>query len=68
MVFNFLRLLEANVTKEQFVEILNESDKYIKSTRIILEKRTGTAAYIYICLNFTWMILNKTRLDNYYKK
>ena len=32
------------------------------------EGTTGTEAYIYIYLNFTWMILNKTRLDNYYKK
>ena len=50
MVYSFLRWLHSNVSKEEFIKILEEADIYIKSNRVDKGKTTGALKYIEICI------------------
>lgn len=49
MVFKFLTWLKANVTEEQFKNILAAADKDIKFNRVGFNKTTGSKKFIEIC-------------------
>ncbi|AQR95522.1 hypothetical protein [Clostridium saccharoperbutylacetonicum] len=57
MVFNFLKWLKANVTEEQFKDILAATDQDIKFNRVSFGKRTNPITYINICIMCACVIL-----------
>ena len=50
MVFNFLKWLENQVTREEFEIILDTTEKYIKFNRVNFNKLTPPFEFIEICL------------------
>lgn len=57
MVFKFLRWLKANVTEEQFKDILAATDQDIKFNRVGFGKRTNPITYIDICIRCAKVVL-----------
>ncbi|AOR24326.1 hypothetical protein [Clostridium taeniosporum] len=57
MVFQFLKQLKANVTEEEFKEILEATDQDIKFNRIGFGKKTNSRTYIKICTRCARLIL-----------
>lgn len=57
MVFKFLRWLKANVTDDQFKDILAATDQDIKFNRVGFGKRTSPSTYIKICTSCAIVIL-----------
>lgn len=57
MVFKFLTWLKANVTEEQFKNILAAADQDIKFNRVCFGKRTTPKQYIDICTKCANVVL-----------
>ena len=57
MVFKFLRWLKANVTAEQFEDILAAADQDIKCNRVRFGKITGSKKFIEICTVYACVII-----------
>lgn len=57
MVFKFLTWLKANVTDEQFKDILEATDQDIKFNRVGFGKRTTPKEYIDICTKCANVVL-----------
>lgn len=57
MVFEFLKWLKANVTEEQFKNILEAADQDIKFNRVGFGKITGPSIYIKICTSCAKVVL-----------
>ncbi|WP_238858948.1 hypothetical protein [Clostridium sp. YIM B02569] len=57
MVYKFLRWLKANVTEEQFKDILAATVQDIKFNRIGFGKTTGPKKFIDICTSCANLIL-----------
>lgn len=57
MVYKFLRWLKANVTEEQFKDILTATDQDIKFNRIGFGKITRPKKFIEICTSCANLIL-----------
>ncbi|NFO31468.1 hypothetical protein FDB41_15040 [Clostridium botulinum] len=57
MVFEFLKWLKANVTEDEFKEILEAADQGIKFNRVGFGKRTDPNTYINICTSCTNVVL-----------
>ncbi len=57
MVFEFLKWLKANVTEDEFKEILEATDQDIKFNRVGFGKITGPITYIKICTSCAKVIL-----------
>jgi len=61
VVYKFLRWLKANVTEEQFKNILAATDQDIKFNRISFGKTTGPKKFIDICTSCANVILRLER-------
>ncbi|HCW53227.1 MAG TPA: hypothetical protein DG753_05725 [Clostridium sp.] len=59
MVYSFWRWLNFNVSSEEFKNILEEADIYIKLNRVSKGVRTGTLKYIEICIVCTARVLKR---------
>ena len=57
MVFKFLTWLKANVTEEQFKDILEATDQDIKFNRVGFGKTTKPLEYIRICTRCANLVL-----------
>ena len=57
MVFKFLTWLKANVTEEQFKDILEATDQDIKFNRVSFGKTTKPLEYVRICTRSANVIL-----------
>lgn len=57
MVFKFLTWLKANVTDEEFKEILEAADQDIKFNRVSFGKTTNPLEYVRICTRCASVVL-----------